>query len=279
MKNTHYNKGFTLVEVMLAAAILVIGLMLVAGAFPVGIKMTAIATERTIGTIAATEAFAKIKLLGDPNEPGQIPPYGVDFQNSNLSKYWFVNFEQTLQQTFVDPAEFDYPSADTGETKLYHWTALLQRDGTVDRKVHAVVFVTRTAGSGATYPDPYDLDNTIPIPKPIIVFFDSNESWSQDPTGKTLILAGDDLDTTFKEDTLISRIADGAVLVTLRPDPQDNSKILIHKLNVVDRQPEALILKEGIPTDLVNNYFWVIPTATGSSRNPCIGVYQETLTF
>ena len=52
------NNGFSLTEVLLAAGILVIGFMLIAGTLPVGIKLTAIGTERTIGAVAADEAEA-----------------------------------------------------------------------------------------------------------------------------------------------------------------------------------------------------------------------------
>ena len=68
------HKGFSLVEVMMSAGILAIGFVLIAGAFPVGVKLTALATERTIGMTASSEAFAKIKLYGvdlaDSDWPG-----------------------------------------------------------------------------------------------------------------------------------------------------------------------------------------------------------------
>jgi prepilin-type N-terminal cleavage/methylation domain-containing protein len=293
MKNNRHNKAFTLVEVMLAAAILVIGLMLVAGAFPVGIKLTAISTERVIGSVVAQEAAAKIQLFGKPNDPGQ-PLYGFDFANIPIGSFAdFANLDypdvlplptpKMLFQDF-DPAEFWYPStADASQDKLYHWSALIKKDGPLSTTINAVVFVSRISNPAAQYLDPTDFDVTIPQPKPIPVLFDVTASLTLDPTGKTLILGGDDAGTTFDETTLFSMISDGASLVTLSPDAQGNNQIRI--LNVIDRQPdsppqlEALILADGIPFLQTVEYFWVIPSADGSSRNPCIAVYPQTFTF
>ena len=50
----------------MAAGILAIGFAFIAGMFPVGVKLTAIATEQTIAPIVADEATAKIRLYGDP---------------------------------------------------------------------------------------------------------------------------------------------------------------------------------------------------------------------
>ncbi len=64
MRGMARNKGLSLTEVLLAAGILVLGFLLIAGTFPVGIKLTSLATERTISLVAAQEAAGKIKLYG-----------------------------------------------------------------------------------------------------------------------------------------------------------------------------------------------------------------------
>ena len=56
----------------MAAGILLVGFLLIAGTFPVGVKLTAVATERTIGVVAAEEAMAKIHLYGIDN-PALLP--------------------------------------------------------------------------------------------------------------------------------------------------------------------------------------------------------------
>ena len=264
MKNTRYNKGFTLVEVMLAAAILVIGLMLVAAAFPVGIKLTAIATERTVGAIVSGEASAKIRLFGDPNDFGQAP-FGIDFPT--LSTAQLTDFDTTLRQT-LDPAEHAYPSADTGETKYYHWSALIKRGGVVGMTANAAVFITRTTGAGAKYPNPSNLTSTISIPKPIPVFVDTSVL----PATPALI---DEIVVAGASAGLAVHISDGAILVMVNP----LNEIQILNVLEVDRTSNTLKLVEAINSALIGAQFWVIPTAENSSRNPCIGVYLETVSF
>jgi hypothetical protein len=69
-----FKPGFSLTEVLMAAGILLVGFLLIAGTFPVGVKLTALATERTIGVVASEEAMAKIHLYGiDPT----VIPYDL----------------------------------------------------------------------------------------------------------------------------------------------------------------------------------------------------------
>lgn len=65
MRNGRHNKsGFSLTEVLLAMGTLVVGMIFVAGVFPMAIQLTTIATERSIAAVAADEAFAKVRLYG-----------------------------------------------------------------------------------------------------------------------------------------------------------------------------------------------------------------------
>ena len=62
MRRKRKNDGFSLTEVLMSVGILTVGLIFVAGVFPVGIHFATIATERTIAAVVADEAFAKIRL-------------------------------------------------------------------------------------------------------------------------------------------------------------------------------------------------------------------------
>jgi prepilin-type N-terminal cleavage/methylation domain-containing protein len=282
MKNTRYNKGFTLVEVMLAAAILVIGLMLVAGAFPVGIKLTAVATERTIGAIVSAEASAKIKLFGNPNGPGQ-DPYGFDFDSPLFLSGGAIHFHEpgifrnTLPADFAD--EFAYPSANPNEKKYYHWSGLVKHLGGTE--IIATVFVTRVTGAGAKYPSPYN-SSTVDTPKPIRFGVDQSVLPAS-PGGfvDELLINDYPYTTTLDETTRIGHIADGAVLAMVIPSSPEVQlfKILEVNRDSTDAGYGTIKLVDKIFSTDVNHHFWVIPTAVGSSRNPCIAVYPETITF
>ena len=60
--NRQYREGFSLTEVLIAVGLLAVGMLFIAGAFPVSIHFTTVATERTIAPIVADEAFAKCRL-------------------------------------------------------------------------------------------------------------------------------------------------------------------------------------------------------------------------
>jgi len=76
------------------------------------------------------------------------------------------------------------------------------------------------------------------------------------------------------DSTLADHISDGAILVMLN---NFTKEVMI--LNVLERDGVNIILTEKIYSDTVSTRFWVIPTAVGSSRNPCIGVYPEAISF
>ena len=115
----------------MAVATLAIGMVFVAGVFPVAIHFNTIATERTTGAIVADEAFAKIKLYESQGLvilPSQTDP------NAHLFNYC-VN---TL--TF-DANEYFYPSTAPDRSKQYCWSALLRAVG--DGSYQVTVFISR----------------------------------------------------------------------------------------------------------------------------------------
>jgi len=140
MKNKR-KSGFSLTEILFAVGILAVGMIFIAGVFPVAIRFVTIAAERSIAAVAADEAFAKIKL------------YGV-----NPTKLWADKLTPAptfLTDPNIDPNEFFYPSTPVRYSeKQYYWTALCRLAGSSEAQV--TVFVCRRVGT-AVGPLPYSV--------------------------------------------------------------------------------------------------------------------------
>jgi len=235
----------------MAVGILAVGLMFIAGTFPVGIGLTTIAAERTIGAIAADEAFTKIRL------------YGVDV--GALSTEEMANFNDVPGNTLPADADrmFAYPSVDSNSPHSYYWSALCRK---IDDSglVQVTVFVCRKTGMHTRYP----LDD------PDVAVYD----WPKPVFGQLLIRP---IANRFRVHPIIVRffnkgstiVADktGGIYRILRRLEAPNE--LIIELDR-DRQEEDLT-GEGKRYMSV----WVVPPAFGGGRNPTIGVYQKVIKF
>ena len=144
---------------MMAAGILTVGFMLIAGVFPVGVKLTEISTERTIASVAADEALAKIRLwLDDVDKTDPNDPVAARAQQTPLGDILIGTPHELYQDDMA------YPSVDTGlEEKRYYWSAVCRL--TQNDEMQATVFISRKIGTGAKYRNPNDPTNeTIPYP-------------------------------------------------------------------------------------------------------------------
>lgn len=292
---TSRNKGFTLTEVLMAAGILSVGFVLIAGAFPVGAKLTAIATERTIGAVACDEAIAKMRLhtidftLWDNNN--WDPSIDLQFTNGVSFDYTKISTLPGLATIpgilaadipfildpgylgFIPPVDEDYyyPSTNLVAEKKYHWSALWRYLGA--GKVQATVFVSRFGDGGLKYPYPDPLNPgdwlTIDVPRPILIpglTFVSPDRLRIDVKYKTYFIEG-------------SKIVDDATGDIYVVDERDYSPTL-----------NEIVLSEdwqgGDPADV-----WVLPASVlGSSitgtdppvlkgRWPCVFLLPTTITF
>jgi len=267
MNKRRKSKGFSLTEVLLAAGILAIGFMLIVAALPVGIKLTAMGTERTIGSVAADEAFAKVRLFG-LRKPTPANPWPAD---PNVHCVDYAQVSQLLLNS--NSPEYGYPSTDIRpDTKKYYWAAMLKynmRDLGVDTFL-VTVFVSRDTGLNTKYPyGDYaglfqaDVDYPRPVPVPV------------DAMGATGMVDRIQVATTPADPQGLARlITDESVLL------DDRTGRLMRVLARQRTDPRIIYLEKKLfDASLGPRYVWVIPPARGSGRYPCVGVYQRTIKF
>lgn len=236
--------GFSLVEVLMAVGTLAIGMIFIAGTFLVGIHLTTVSTERTIATVVANEAFAKVELFGvDPTDPNLLIDRLTPFE---MLKPLFVPRP-------VNPDEFAYPSTQTLPDKQYFWSAVCRRyPSDPNHDVQVTVFVSRKVGAASKYIDA--LGSVIDRPVAVQV------GVSGSPGSRLLTITGDprwiSAGCTIAEDSTgeIYRVVDngpGPTEIVLDPD------------------------KPWLGGDKV----WVVPPPIGRGKGPCIAVYQKIVSF
>jgi len=238
------NDGFSLTEVLMAVGTLAIGMLFIAGVFPVGIHFATIATERTIAAVVADEAFAKVRLYGVNLD--QLPPRGCrDF-----------NDVSGILPAPINPAEFAYPSIWADPTqKRYYWSALCRRvtPDPNNRLVQVTVFISRKIGSGAMYIG----GQNRPVPRPV---------------GVSGTVGSDVLTIEPGKETFIN---DGYTIV-------DDETGQIYRVLERDADTPNTIVLDRVWWDPGGNapgVVWVVPPPVNGGRYPCIAVYQKVIRF
>ncbi|MHC4693394.1 MAG: type IV pilus modification PilV family protein [Planctomycetota bacterium] len=256
-KTQNSNNGFSLTEVLLAIGIITVGMLFIAGAFPVGIHFTTIATERTISAVVANEAFAKIRLY-DFNSLSVLPVVGcVDYS--------------VVSSGVVNPVEFSYPSDPNIDIsqKQYYWSALCRR---VDadpnnRLVQVTVFLCRKVGAGSRFwrrdpSPPYSLiqvSSPVPVPVPVSMGPGPKELTITNPTDKTFINDGY---------TIVGNEYGRIYRVLERYDSPGNDQTIRLDLDRI-----------WGPGNISPTVVWVIPPPVGGGRCPFIAIYQRVIRF
>ena len=238
------KKGFTLVELLLALAVLAIGTTFVAGAFVVAIHFSTATTEQTIAAVVANEAFAKIQLYGkaDISWLAELPP-----DSSVLLKDVIV----------IHADEFAYPSDPCNNivrTK-YCWSAICRRAS--EQLVQVTVFVNRKIGTNKTYwirnaDGTLASDFSYPIPVFIKVTVTGDADKLSIDNETTFVNGGH----TIAEDST-GRLYQ--VLDRLRA-PDDNIIVLNNDW-------------QG------GEWVWTIPHPVRGGKGPCIAAYQKVIRF
>ncbi len=184
MKPKNIQPAFSLTEMLLAIAALAVGMLFIAGAFPVAIHFSTRSTEQSIAAAVADEAFATIKLYAEGNpdsdsddikieklSPVEMKPFKIiDLPHQiETTIYNYGPYDYTEDINDILPAlniydpnmpeVFTYPSTNEDFTKKhYYWAPMFRRVGNAgdSQLVQVTIFVCRKPNLNAKFywPDP-----------------------------------------------------------------------------------------------------------------------------
>ncbi len=255
------NNGFSLTEVLFAVATLAIGMLFIAGTFPVAIYFSTIATERTIAAVVADEAFAKVRLyaIGSPNDPDD------DIGMSYLREHWQTQTRFNDANAFpaafgIDPIEFAYPSVPGIHIseKKYYWSALCRRVDLTTELVQVTVFVSRKIGSGTMYIG--GQNRPVPVPVEVEVYGTPG---------------GDELSINFVDPVEKTFINDGYTIV----DDETGQIYRVLERYAAPDDNRIQLDRPWVPGVVLPDKVWVVPPPANGGRYPCIAVYQKVIRF
>jgi hypothetical protein len=257
------QSGFSLMETLLAVGTLAVGLLFVGGTFMTGVYFSTVSTERTVASVAAEEAFAKIRLY-DPN-----------LNVNSLSAAGFTRYD--LIGT-APATEFLYPSIGQVFARQYSWSALCRRDSADlnSRLVRVVVFVCRQGGANSRFwmhETGGFVQSDLPRPVRVTIAQDTGS-----PTNEVRVVDAVTVDPVTR-DVIDPRtfISDGASIV------DDATGQIYRVLERLPDRPDTIRLDRdwaGNPITVDEpGGVWVVPHPVSGGRNPLVGIYQRVFRF
>lgn len=268
-RKLYMRGGFTLLEVLIAAVVIGLGLILVAMVFPVGIKLTTIATERTVGTLAVNEAVAKVQLWGFPplvewapeiNTPLNTPHTECILYPILLRKRFPLLTD--AQFNVLTDSEFVYPSAADGGTGKYFTSVLCRAlDGS---QVQITALAMRALAADSRFWKPNgDTDGQRPVPVKVKVggINDRPLELEIKPEG-------------WAAPAPYVFFVDGGTVI----DDKSGQIYQVFEVKTSGGTARYVVLDRAWKGG-TNGTVWVVPPAVGSRRNPLVGVVQTVVSL
>jgi prepilin-type N-terminal cleavage/methylation domain-containing protein len=314
--NSKLRPGFSLVEVLMAIGILTIALVMVGTSFPVGVAMTTNVAERTIAAVVADEAFAKMRIYNINLNSGNWtkPVVPIPFSSGQTTQQKWLPYTEVVLNP-IPATEFAYPSDPAMIAKnesVYYWSALCRREldsaGNPTRQVRVVVFVSRKAGINTRFPKYCALSNPVTLadpdaamvdyPRPVLIFRDINNNLALDAgdgggLGPLILTsAGTSGRNVGMIGWLLSAVDSARQASYLNAGcfvlDDDTGEIYRIIERTETRSGQTLLRSVVLDRDFIPApvtppmyayKFWVVAPGAGTTRNPCIAVYQKIIRF
>lgn len=273
------NFGFSLTEVLLSVGTLAVGMIFIAGVFPVAIHFTTVATEQTVAAVVADEAFAKIRIYAI----GELDDLGDDIRLNALDTDKLTDFNDVLDPTVkMNAEEFAYPSDPCIgiSQKQYFWSALCRlTEGTLldpNPPVQATVFVCRKTNANLRYFNS-DCSDDVSLPVPVKI----NVREGRGSRNNELEITETDKRAFINDGCTIVDDRTGRLYRVLKRYPPPDDEIIL-----LDRDWDYEDW-EGSTHD--PEWIWVVPPPLSpgstvnqmlcSGKNPCVAIYQRVIRF
>lgn len=252
-------KGFSLIEVMLAACILTIGYALIAMVFPASIKLTGMASEKVLVPAIADEARAIVRLY--EVEPEKLPAGGTVRSVLLSAEYLTVN-EQLKVDALYPSLPKEYFLQRPSQNQRYCWSVLCRKDSSTPAGYQICIFVCRRAKELRYYGFTSDkgvgsftaVESERPMPLPFRV------SAKQDSSRVTIHTSQpvNDLPSEWRQFFL-----EGAWIAV------DQSGLVYQ---IIQRDGDTVTLSRKWQGNDGDWIVWLVPPAVGAERNVCLGV-------